>query len=512
MANVIVCCDGTWNTAEDRDGGVPCPTNVVKINNAIADVDGAGARQPKYYHPGVGTDGTLLAKLKGGALGDGLEKNIKSAYKWLAQNYHPGDAIFIFGFSRGAYTARYVAGMISGYGLADFVSQTVDDDVMWRLLDRVFDAARDDADPLTLAGENFFNTPAGASPRETTPVHFLGVWDTVGALGVPSDIAFLSLLDNWRSFQFKDTVLSRNVRHARHAVAMDEQRESFTPTLWANAKDHPDAKQIWFAGVHSDVGGGYAQTGLSDIALEWMMDEAEKQGLAFRAGIRQQLAPDPKGTLHESCTGVFSALRTLPRAAPRVAPGAPALHASVLERYADPPIAQTPFWPTLDLGPGGSTAVDIYAAKRWNRTGLWLEKGAAYQFIATGQWIDDKIKTDPSGATDGAFQFGRIAQKAASWLGEAEQLYKDATGDKQADFWWTKRIEEYEWFALVGVIANGRGTDEKGDPAPHETFLIGNGLPSYVPQESGYLYCFANDAWATYANNNGSVRLTVKRP
>jgi uncharacterized protein (DUF2235 family) len=289
MANVIVCCDGTWNTAEDRDGGVPCPTNVVKIHNAIADIDGAGNRQTRYYHPGVGTDGALVARLKGGALGDGLEKNVKSAYKWLAQIYRPGDAIFIFGFSRGAYTARYVAGMISAYGLADFATQTVADDAMWSLVDRVFDAVRNDADPLTLAGERFFNTPAGASPRETTPVHFLGVWDTVGALGVPGDIAFLNLLDNWRSFQFKDTVLSNNVRHARHAVAMDERRESFTPTLWANAKDHPDARQLWFAGVHCDVGGGYAQTGLSDIALEWMMDEAEAQGLAFRPGVRQQL-------------------------------------------------------------------------------------------------------------------------------------------------------------------------------------------------------------------------------
>lgn len=511
MSNVIVCCDGTWNTAEDRDGGVPCPTNVVKIHNAIANVDASGARQRKYYHPGVGTDGTLVARLKGGALGDGLEKNVKSAYKWLAQNYHQGDDIYIFGFSRGAYTARYVAGMISGYGLPDFVSQTVADDDMWSLVDRVFDATRKDADPLVFAGDRFVNTPAGTSPRETTPVQFLGVWDTVGALGVPSDIAFLNLLDNWRSFQFKNTQLSSNVRHARHAVAMDERRESFTPTLWENAEDHPDAQQVWFAGVHSDVGGGYVQTGLSDIALLWMMGEAEKHGLVFRPGVRDQLAPDPQGTLHESCTGVFSALRTLPRSAPRVSADVAKLHPSVFERHVDPPIAQTPFWPTLDLGPGGSTAVDVFAAKRWNRTGLWLEKGAAYQFIATGQWIDDTIKTDPSGAPEDVFSFGRIVQKAASVLGEAEQIYKELTGDNQADFWWTKRIEEYEWFALIGVIANGRGTDDRGDPAPHETFLIGAGLDPFTPKESGYLYCFANDAWLAYANNHGSVRLTVKR-
>ena len=106
MANVIIWCDGTWNMAEDRDDGVPCPTNVVKIHNAIANSDAGGKPQMKYYHPGVGTEGGFVSKLKGAALGDGLEKNIKSAYKWLAQNYHPGDGIFIFGFSRGAYTAR----------------------------------------------------------------------------------------------------------------------------------------------------------------------------------------------------------------------------------------------------------------------------------------------------------------------------------------------------------------------------------------------------------------------
>ena len=100
---------------------------------------------------------------------------------------------------------------------------------------------------------------------------------------------------------------------------------------------------------------------------------------------------------------------------------------------------------------------------------------------------------------------------AGSALGQAEKLYRTLSHNKQADFWWTKRVEGYDWFALVGVIANGVGTDANGDPIPRETFLIGSGIPSYSPKVSGYLYCFANDAWQTYDNNRGSVHLTIRQ-
>jgi uncharacterized protein (DUF2235 family) len=514
MANVIVCCDGTWNTADERDSGVPSPTNVAKIYNAIAKTDTQGAEQRAYYHSGVGTEGNRLEKFLGGALGDGLEKNVKSAYKWLAQNYHPGDKIYIFGFSRGAYTARYVAGMICSFGLADFSSTNPSDDEMWKGVDRVYEADRANAEPMTIADITFFNTPAGQSPKDTTPIQLLGVWDTVGALGIPSDMALLKLLDDVDAHQFQDAVLSNTVLHARHALAIDEQRESFTPTLWANADKHPDAKQIWFAGVHSDVGGGYIQTGLSDIALNWMMDEAKALGLNFRAGIFNQLSPDPQGILHDSCTGVFGALRTLPRGVPLVTgsgPSTSAFHPSVISRSSNPPIEQSPYWETTVLPVGASTAVDVFARPHWNATGVYLEKGVEYAFEASGQWIDSTIKCSPSGNTDAEFHFGDILQLAGSALGKAEKLYQTLAGNEQADFWGTKRVEEYDWFALVGVIANGTGTDVDGNPIPHETFLIGDGVPSYRPRESGYLYCFANDAWQTYGNNRGSVRLTVKR-
>lgn len=513
MANLIVCCDGTWNTEDERTNGVPCPTNVVKIRDIAADAGADGALQRKYYHSGVGTEGGLVEKIKGGALGDGLEKNIKSAYKWLGETYAPGDKIFIFGFSRGAYTARYAAGMICSYGLVDLVTTGLAEDAKWRRVDAVYLACSKEAKLQPSADIQFFNTPAGQPGKETTPVHFLGVWDTVGALGIPGDLALLSLIEGLSSHEFQDTELSKYVLHARHAVAMDEKRQSFTPTFWTKVEDHPDVKQIWFPGVHSDVGGGYVETGLSDSACEWMALEAQACGLTLRKEGLEQLAPDARGVLHNSCVGVFAALKTLPRSVPRMAVSGGAaelLHASARGRHVNPPVGQGAFWATKVLAPGEAETLDVFAREHWNRTGLYLEKGVQYEFKAEGEWLDGSIKCGPGGAGSAAPSFGRLVQKAASAWGEAEKRYKQFTGNEEADFWWSKRVEDCEWFTLMGVVANGAGTSELGSPVPHETFAIGTGTP-YTPAESGYLWCFANDAWLAYANNRGSVRLTVSR-
>src|ERR1041384_6013331 len=117
MKRLIVCCDGTWNTPEQEENNAPCPTNVVRLFNSLADQDANGNEQLNYYHPGVGTDGSLLAKTAGGMYGEGLDKNIKSAYSWLANHYEDGDAIYVFGFSRGAYTVRSLSGLIGRCGL-----------------------------------------------------------------------------------------------------------------------------------------------------------------------------------------------------------------------------------------------------------------------------------------------------------------------------------------------------------------------------------------------------------
>jgi uncharacterized protein (DUF2235 family) len=137
MVNLVVCCDGTWNTPEHMDAGLPAPTNVVKIFNALAAIDAAGKEQKKYYHPGVGTDGSWWDRLLGGSAGEGLDKNIKSGYQWLARNYRAGDNIFLFGFSRGAFTARSLGGMITCCGLLDLSDNAISPDVAWKRVDSV---------------------------------------------------------------------------------------------------------------------------------------------------------------------------------------------------------------------------------------------------------------------------------------------------------------------------------------------------------------------------------------
>lgn len=516
MTKLIVCCDGTWNAPDQRAGGLPAPTNVVKLANALAERDAFGGEQRKYYHPGVGVGSGLIGRWLGGAIGVGLDKNIKSAYKWLAQNYRPGDQIYIFGFSRGAYTARFVAGLISDYGLVDLSDDRSDDGQKWAIIDRIYrlrgekGAAADKAP--TLSDLAFFNAERGAPGAGKTPIWFLGVWDTVGALGIPSDMALLKLFDWIWPHQFAGTGLSRVVRHARHAVALDENRQSFTPTFWTETAPDQDVAQIWFAGAHGDVGGGHVETGLSDIALGWMIEQASEQGLAFRDEAIAQLAPSPRGVLHESAAGLFAFLRTLPRNAPPIVAGSPALHQSVLVRHANPPLAQAPFWPTRILQPGEKLGVEAFARPHWNATGLYLEQGVAYRFEAAGQWMDGSIPCGPAGSTPGQNLLARLAYAIGECAGWAERFYRRATGNQRADFMFSKREEDYPWFALVGVVANGYGVDETtGDPDRHQSFLIGRGVASFRPEKSGYLYCFANDAWQMYFNNRGGVRLVVTR-
>jgi len=507
MRNLVVCCDGTWNTPDQEKGGVPVPTNVVRLFNALADRDDAGNEQVKYYHPGVGTDGTWWQKLSGGSLGVGLDQHVMSGYRWLGGQYQPGDRTFLVGFSRGAFTARSLGGMITRCGLLDLTGLP-DADAWARVKTAYENGYRQRLEQW--AGTWAFHH--GDAPGGHVGVYFVGVWDTVGALGIPDDMAILNLLDDRSRYVFHDTILSDKVRHARHAVALDERRASFTPTLWTGVESHPDVKQVWFPGVHCDVGGGYPEKGLSDGALTWMLEEAAALGLAVRAEMKTQLTPDPQDVLHDSQTGAFKLLRTQPRSAPLVAaqnvPGL--LHASALARQAAPPIAQAPYRPSITLKPGEERV------QPWNETGIYLEAGARYVFTASGEWLDRDIKCGPAGPKAGTFQSGELVQAAGSLLGEVEELYKKLTKNEEADFRGTRREEKMPWFALVGVIANGGNPTNDGSPAPHETFLIGDGCeyPAATVggiQKPGYLYGYANDAWHFYDNNRGSVTLTVKR-
>ena len=505
MKRLIVCCDGTWNTANQESGGVPTPTNVRKLYNALAETDRDGNEQRRYYHPGVGTEGNAFARVTGGAYGRGISSNVKSGYEWLGRNFEPGDEIYLFGFSRGAFTVRSLAGMIGSGGLVDL--EGVESSKGWDYVDAIYDEGY---------RKQRGHQPDGARFHEVGDSKFIkliGAWDTVGALGIPNDLEVLNLFDDPTKWAFHDLSLGHIVHAARHAVALDERRSSFTPTLW---DEDARVRQIWFPGVHSDVGGGYAETGLSDGALRWMIEESDSLGLNFNQWMVDAIRPDPSGVMHDSFSGMFKALRSRPRAIPAITPDAEGetLHASALLRQAQPPINQAPYRSTKLLAKNQSEEVHVYARDRWGETSLYLEAGR-YKFKASGEWLDASIRCGPGGASDGNFQAGEIVHVVSSAWGRLEGLVNRVRGEEREnwDFILTKRIEELDWFSLVGAVGNDdgeRNPDSDGSPRPHQIFGIGEGTELTL-ENSGYLYAFANDAWGKYDNNRGKVTMTVTR-
>lgn len=514
MKKLILCNDGTWNSPDQEDNGILAPTNVVKLYNALAGRDHEGIEQVTYYHPGVGAKGKLLDTLAGGAIGAGISNHIRSAYHWLATHYEVGDAIYIFGFSRGAFMARSLGGLL-GRGLLDL--SNVPPKQAWERVDSAYQAYQkyasrgEDERSWVQPGWGFFNGEAA------TPVRFIGVWDTVGALGVPDDLEFLNLFDNAEKWRFHDTRLGAHVQTARHAMALDEVRASFTVTRWANAKDHANAKEVWFPGVHCDVGGGYANTDLSDGALLWMMEEAESAGLEFRPGVKTVLQPNPLGVLHNTYKGAFAKLRSRPRKIEAMVPANSALfHASAFLRQNASPVAYPAYHPTYVLAPGESETVEVYADTQWNPTGLYLEAGHSYRFQATGEWLDSKDACDWHGTENNDFTWGDLIRAGGAAIGQVEGLIKRVNGNASTDFWLTKRVESYRWFTLVGAVANDFGADaivpNDGSPNPHEYVdLPAHATLPFRVTNPGYLFCFPNDVWALYANNHGSLRLTITR-
>ncbi len=312
MKRLIVCCDGTWNTPDQVTAGKASPTNVTKIAEAIATWDGAGILQQVYYHRGVGTG--RCDHLRGGALGWGLSANIRDAYRFLVRKYEPGDEIFLFGFSRGAYTVRSLAGLIRNCGLlrrehADRLGQAY---ALYRRRD-------EDSNPRAVEARLFRRTYTYEDTGREIRIRCIGVWDTVGSLGIPVGVLG-GLTRRVLHLQFHDVKLSSYVDNAFQALAVDERRAAFEPCLW---DQQPHARgqrleQAWFAGVHSNVGGGYAESGLSDLAFLWMKERAAECGVAFdEEFVRAGVHPDVMGRLRNSRTGIY---RILPESIRAIAP------------------------------------------------------------------------------------------------------------------------------------------------------------------------------------------------
>ncbi len=301
--NLALFLDGTWNYEEQLDeaNGVAAtsPTNVYKLCQEI-DVS-AGDQLPLYLR-GVGNDPehSFLGEVVGGVFGWGAFAQRDEAYYSLLQNYRRGDRIYLFGFSRGAAVARMLANLITVKGVPDrleFKQRPV-------------------------------GKPGGKRKKITVPVfhgkhdvavEMMGLWDTVAAFGVPVDVMGIPFS---KINLFRDLKLAGAVKQAYHLLAVDEVRDAFQPTLF---EPSPRVREVWFPGIHSNVGGGYSTSGLSDIALEYMIKCAESHGLRINEDFKQDLSCNACGVLRVAQSLLFDNI-------PRTIPEGALIHRSVFER------------------------------------------------------------------------------------------------------------------------------------------------------------------------------------
>lgn len=314
MKRLVFCFDGSWNRL-DAD----YPTNVVLLAESVLPTTKDGIVQIVYYDEGVGT--SKADKFRGGMFGVGLKTNLREAYRFLIFNYEPEDEIFIFGFSRGAYTARSFAGFVRHAGILDINSASQIDKAL-DLYESAMGADGDDhPKALTFRAQHSSKVCVseydeqwrcknwdGYVPNTAKPltIRYVGVWDTVGSLGWPNVLPGANWLNH--RYGFHDVKLTSKVQGARHALAIDESRKLFRPTVWNNVADlnsqqdispyDPDApyQQKWFPGVHGAVGGGGPERGLSDSAFSWILAGARRAGLKVNIGGTSRIyevAPNP---------------------------------------------------------------------------------------------------------------------------------------------------------------------------------------------------------------------------
>jgi len=331
--NIAVFIDGTWNRS-----GTRYPTNVRKLFVATPEGVVNGYEQFKLYVPGVGRKpkadfgsladrdyevelsrhlrremptgtATIFRGVVGGAFGNGTAARIKATYHYLCKNYdrRRGDRVFMFGFSRGAFAARSLAGFAGRLGL--LLANKLEH------VERAYEIYERSEDPAHTELADFLEKLTGrrmvtSDDEYYLPMHFLGVWDTVASLGLPSRLEWLTAPFT----EYHQVEVPPSVMTARHALALHELRGFFEPLLWQPG-GHTDLKQVWFAGAHADVGGGYevGQTGLSDIALRWMAEEAKRCGLNVDESATWWTPWEASPAVHQEIRGLFLATLPLPR-------------------------------------------------------------------------------------------------------------------------------------------------------------------------------------------------------
>lgn len=319
--NIVLLADGTGNSSAS-----PFKTNVWRLYQAVDITGQSGDPQVVYYNDGVGTGSFRPLVLLGLALGIGLARNVKDLYAFACRNYEPGDNIYLFGFSRGAFTVRILAGLILRCGL---VTASSDAELVERVQLAYDEYKRDMARratktrPWLIAGHFLGGHETGNStdhiefnfPQVFPCIRFMGVWDTVDAYGMPVDELKTAIDRHIWPMTLADRELSPHIEQACHALSLDDERPTFRPVLWTDPQGDQRLTQIWFAGVHADVGGGYPDDGLANVTLQWMMDEAVGAGLRLYPNCAQECCERANGAgeQHDSRAGLAGYYRYGPR-------------------------------------------------------------------------------------------------------------------------------------------------------------------------------------------------------
>ncbi len=510
MKRLVVCSDGTWQNLSTS-----YPTNVAKITQAIKAVGDDGVQQLVFYGEGLGT-GDKFDRITGGAFGWGIDKNIQDAYRFLCLNYEPGDQIYLFGFSRGAYTVRSLVGFIRSVGMLPREGI--------RCIPKAYHAyqeakknAKEDAkketplDSSQSTGQKKlrnrqevidfreeFKQKFPGRYHEEIEITLLGCWDTVGSLGIPDEIPWIPLdgLFN-QKYQFHDTTLSSKIQYALHAVAIDENRKEFQNTAMqpADPVNWPNqVKEVWFPGGHGCVGGGTKENSpLSNAALLWMIEEVEKLGLSFdRNKIEKGISTDPSIYFGDELRPPFSKhIREIP-------PNAN-LHPSVSQRwnacswYRPGNLhlsIKSPLASEVQLAVGDSARFVIFAEKSENETLIHLEQGGRYQITVSPCqiWQDDHIFCTAAG-----WRVEELEDHEVSFPGQ-RKLLKIAEP--------LRRVPTANWMQLIVTVA--------GASDPEQLFPIGL-EGEFVAPAGGRLVAFANDVEHFYFNNKGWVFAKIAR-
>ncbi len=523
---LVVCMDGSWNDPAEQTNVrrlfemLPGDERRVEESGPIrSHLVKSGDQVVAWYLDGVGKNGRQRGLLAG-THGISQHDRIIDAYLLLARIYERGDKIWLFGFSRGAWAARCLGAFVVRSGL---IPPTEADD----------DAAADNAERIWLNYKEGRGVKRGGRfwrYHDETPLRMIGVWETVGELGVPVfDGMRLIEATELGFLQFSNRDLSPRVEHGRQSLAIDEARADFAPTLWTPREG---VKQVWFPGAHADVGGGYEQRGLSDVALAWMVQEVNDLDAGLHLDPRrlsQALAADSLQNRHDETRGTVWRTRTsVARRLPDDADLDPSVFERMRARTDYRPLAlkelpscaafyrsdEDPVEETLDaeretpscrrLPLDGSVSFPTYAHKWWNASGVEVEVGERYRIEASGTWIDKGV---PAGAN---------GYESKSWF-----LHL-AEG--------SRRMAKRPWFSLIAAI-HPRPDLEANNPDSEnlltglvESTLAGvariddesslmatpNGCEIEVV-EPGFLYFFANDSAFSYANNSGFLTVEVTR-